>query len=187
MRATLSFAGRVEHLKPQVLPVRIGGFGGAEGLADYIRAHNVTHLIDATHPFAAQMSRNALSAAAATEIPLAALTRPAWSAMKGDLWRYVPNIAAAVAAQDASVAAEKAAAAAQLEVTSVEDKIKSQPPSPPPPTSTASVKSAAANSARYSVWRLIAMCLVTICTINAQKFITEGEEVFHQRSRFTPI
>lgn len=94
----LSYAGRVAHPKAQPVPTRIGGFGGAAGLADYLHAEGITHLVDATHPFAAQMSGNALTAAAATGIPLIALTRPAWTAQPGDDWRHVADIAAAVAA-----------------------------------------------------------------------------------------
>ncbi|WP_112310144.1 cobalt-precorrin-6A reductase [Pseudogemmobacter bohemicus] len=95
--ATLSYAGRVESPRAQPVPVRTGGFGGGEGLADWIRAHRVTHLIDATHPFAAQMSRNAHAAAALTGIPLLRLMRPAWTPGPGDDWTSLPDLAAAVA------------------------------------------------------------------------------------------
>lgn len=98
VRATLSFAGRVERVKPQPLPVRIGGFGGVDGLVRYLVDHGVTHLIDATHPFAAQMSTNAVEAARRTGIPLIALTRLSWQPELGDCWWQVPDISAAVAA-----------------------------------------------------------------------------------------
>ncbi len=62
--ATISYAGRVDRPKAQPLPTRMGGFGGVDGLAAYIRTNNVTHLVDATHPFAAQMSGNAVAAGA---------------------------------------------------------------------------------------------------------------------------
>ncbi|MFD1913154.1 cobalt-precorrin-6A reductase [Halodurantibacterium flavum] len=97
-RATLSYAGRVERPKPQPIPTRTGGFGGVEGLAAYLRDNAVTHLVDATHPFAAQMSRNAVAAAQDTGVPLIALTRPPWRAQAGDDWRTAPDIPAAVAA-----------------------------------------------------------------------------------------
>ncbi|SDC37349.1 cobalt-precorrin-6A reductase [Ruegeria marina] len=100
LNATYSYAGRVEDPRAQPIPTRVGGFGGILGLADYIRANNVTHVIDATHPFAAQMSANACAACARTGTPLAALTRPAWVAGSGDDWRHVPDIAGAVAALD---------------------------------------------------------------------------------------
>lgn len=99
-RAVLSYAGRVASPKPQPVPVRTGGFGGAEGLARHLTAGGVTHLIDATHPFAATMSRNAVAAAEATGIPLAALVRPAWQAGPGDRWQEVPDLAGAIAALD---------------------------------------------------------------------------------------
>lgn len=96
----LSYAGRTERPRPQPVPVRIGGFGGVDGLAAYLREHRITHLVDATHPFAATMSGNAVAAAAAAAIPLLALTRPAWTPRPGDCWQHVPDIPAAVAALD---------------------------------------------------------------------------------------
>ena len=89
--ATLSYAGRVERTKPQPLPKRIGGYGGAQGLAAYLRAENVTHVIDATHPFASQMSVNAINACRETGTQLCALTRPAWESVDGDQWHRVPR------------------------------------------------------------------------------------------------
>lgn len=94
--AVYSYAGRVETPRPQPLPVRVGGFGGPEGLAHYIRENAITHVVDATHPFAAQMSRNAIEACHATQVPLAALTRAAWKPQPGDVWHRVPDITAAV-------------------------------------------------------------------------------------------
>lgn len=98
LRAVLSYAGRVATPRAQPVPVRIGGFGGVAGLAAYLRTHAVTHLVDATHPFAAQMSANAVTAAAATGVPLIALTRPAWTPVAGDIWQPVPDLAGAVTA-----------------------------------------------------------------------------------------
>lgn len=97
-RATLSYAGRVDRLKPQPLPVRVGGFGGAEGLARYLRDHAVTHLVDATHPFAATISANAVAAARQAAVAHIALTRPAWAAASDDRWQHVADVDAAVAA-----------------------------------------------------------------------------------------
>ncbi|MEO1679327.1 MAG: cobalt-precorrin-6A reductase [Pseudomonadota bacterium] len=96
--ATLSYAGRVERPRPQPIPRRIGGFGGADGLAHWLVEKGITHLVDATHPFASQMSRNAVDAATRTGVPLAALTRPPWAPCPGDTWQRVPDIAGAVAA-----------------------------------------------------------------------------------------
>lgn len=96
--AVLSYAGRVSRPRDQPVPVRVGGFGGAAGLAAWLRAEGVTHVVDATHPFAAGMSANAATACAAEGVPLVALTRPAWLPQPGDDWRRVPDVAGAVAA-----------------------------------------------------------------------------------------
>lgn len=97
---TVSLAGRVARPKPLPCPVRIGGFGGIEGLRDYLRKHAITHVVDATHPFAAQMSRNAARACDTESVPLIALTRAPWRAQTGDHWSRVPDMEGAVAALD---------------------------------------------------------------------------------------
>ncbi|TKW76767.1 MAG: cobalt-precorrin-6A reductase [Bradyrhizobium icense] len=96
--AIYSYGGRTRAPTDQPLPTRIGGFGGAVGLADYIRREGITHVIDATHPFAAEMSRNAVVACAATETPLIALERAPWAKATGDNWIDVTDITSAVAA-----------------------------------------------------------------------------------------
>lgn len=96
--AVFSYAGRTEAPLAQPLPVRVGGFGGVAGLADYLRHEGIGRVVDATHPFAAQMSRNAVAACAQAGIPLIALERPVWTAGPSDDWHAVPDIAAAVAA-----------------------------------------------------------------------------------------
>ena len=96
--AVYSYAGRTEAPVAQPLPVRVGGFGGVDGLASYLATEGTTHLIDATHPFAAQISRNAVNACAATETPLIALEREPWQAQEGDRWTHVPDLAGATAA-----------------------------------------------------------------------------------------
>jgi precorrin-6A/cobalt-precorrin-6A reductase len=96
--AVYSYAGRTEAPVAQPLPVRVGGFGGVEGLAAYLKAEAVTRLIDATHPFAARMSRNAVVACAAAGVPLIALEREPWQAAPGDHWSHVPDLAGAVTA-----------------------------------------------------------------------------------------
>ncbi len=98
LNAVFSYAGRVETPREQPVPVRIGGFGGVQGLAAYLRAERITHVIDATHPFAAQMSRNAVAACAETGVPLVALCRPPWQRQTEDQWTIVPDIPGAVAA-----------------------------------------------------------------------------------------
>ena len=95
---TLSLAGRT--LSPNLPPVaiRIGGFGGAAGLADYLRTHNVGLLIDATHPFAERISANATIAAETAGVALIALERPAWQPLPGDRWTRVRSLEAAATA-----------------------------------------------------------------------------------------
>jgi precorrin-6A/cobalt-precorrin-6A reductase len=96
--AIYSYAGRTQIPLGHSLPTRIGGFGGAAGLADYIREQRITHVVDATHPFAAEMSRHAVEACAAASVPLVALERAPWTRVAGDNWIEVADIDAAVAA-----------------------------------------------------------------------------------------
>ncbi len=96
--AVYSYGGRTRAPADQPLPTRIGGFGGVRGLTDYIRAEAITHVIDATHPFAAEMSRNAIEACAETGTPLIALERAPWAQASGDNWIEVPDVNAAVVA-----------------------------------------------------------------------------------------
>lgn len=78
--------------------VRVGGYGGPEGLATYIRAEGISLLVDATHPYAARMSHNAATAARLAGIPCWALRRPGWHPQGGDNWREVKDWAALTAA-----------------------------------------------------------------------------------------
>ena len=94
----LSFAGRTKALRPPQIPYRTGGFGGVDGLQAYLDAERIDVLVDATHPFAEQMSRHAAIAAARAKIPLIVLSRPAWVAQPGDHWIDVADMAAAAAA-----------------------------------------------------------------------------------------
>ncbi|RAJ46169.1 precorrin-6A/cobalt-precorrin-6A reductase [Kitasatospora sp. SolWspMP-SS2h] len=98
LRVTSSLAGRVARPRLPVGEVRIGGFGGPSGLAAWLRAHAVDALLDATHPFAERISRNAALAAAETGTPLLALRRPGWDPQDGDRWHPVPSLAAAAQA-----------------------------------------------------------------------------------------
>lgn len=97
-RAVLSYAGRTESPRAQPVPVRVGGFGGVAGLVDYLEREGVTHLVDATHPFAATMSAHAVAAAQSARVAHVRLTRPAWEESPGDRWTHVADIAAAVEA-----------------------------------------------------------------------------------------
>ncbi|MER9054719.1 cobalt-precorrin-6A reductase [Mesorhizobium sp. M0904] len=94
----LSLAGRTENPAAQGVPVRVGGFGGAGGLAAYLRQNKIDLLIDATHPYAAQISANAAEAARMTGVPIVALRRPGWEAVEGDRWTLVDTVASAVTA-----------------------------------------------------------------------------------------
>jgi precorrin-6A/cobalt-precorrin-6A reductase len=96
--AVYSYGGRTRAPADQPLPTRIGGFGGVSGLADYIRRESITHVIDATHPFAAEMSRNAVEACEQTGTPLIALERAPWAKAPGDNWFEVADVNAAVTA-----------------------------------------------------------------------------------------
>ena len=98
LAAVYSYAGRTEAPMGQPVHMRVGGFGGVEGLQAYLKTEGITHVIDATHPFAAQMSTNAVAACEAEGVPLIALERAPWVAGEGDRWTHVPDLPAAVAA-----------------------------------------------------------------------------------------
>jgi precorrin-6A/cobalt-precorrin-6A reductase len=92
-----SFAGVTEN---PVLPegeIRVGGFGGEDGLYDYLKAEGFAALADATHPFAAQISRHGFNAAKRAGIPYLRLERAAWMPLPADNWISVPDTESAVA------------------------------------------------------------------------------------------
>jgi precorrin-6A/cobalt-precorrin-6A reductase len=95
VRVTTSLAGRVSRPGALAGDVRVGGFGGAEGLAEWLREQRVDALVDATHPFAGTITANAARAAAATGVPAVVLRRPGWRPAPGDHWHPVPSLAAA--------------------------------------------------------------------------------------------
>jgi len=90
-----SLAGRTQTPHRPLGQVRIGGFGGSEGLASYIRREAVTHLINATHPYAVRISANASAAAGSCGIPLLRLLRKPWQRDRADIWLNVPTLEAA--------------------------------------------------------------------------------------------
>lgn len=92
LRVTNSLAGRVAAPRLPPGEVRVGGFGGADGLAAWLREHEVDALIDATHPFAGTISFNAARAAATAHVPLLALRRPGWVPVAGDDWREADSL-----------------------------------------------------------------------------------------------
>lgn len=96
LSTTVSLAGRTA--RPRQLPgqVRVGGFGGAEGLARYLIEHRIDILVDATHPFAARISTHAVAAAERSGVPLVTLARPQWERVAGDRWLDARDVAHAV-------------------------------------------------------------------------------------------
>ena len=96
--ATLSLAGRTSAPSPQPIATRVGGFGGTEGLARFLSEQQIDSMIDATHPYAARISANAVAACHKAGVPLASLVRPAWAPQPGDAWQNVPTAVAAALA-----------------------------------------------------------------------------------------
>ena len=96
--AILSLAGRTSAPKSQPIATRIGGFGGVDGLIHFLSDQTIDAVIDATHPYADQMSSNAVLACARAGTPLASLVRPPWAPRAGDRWQIVPSTAAAALA-----------------------------------------------------------------------------------------
>jgi precorrin-6A/cobalt-precorrin-6A reductase len=94
----LSFAGRTRNPSPPPIPFRVCGFGGVAGLETYLTERKVDAVIDATHPFAVQISRNAVAACRKVGLPIAGLTRPPWRQQDDDRWTIVADIAGAVSA-----------------------------------------------------------------------------------------
>jgi precorrin-6A/cobalt-precorrin-6A reductase len=95
MTVTTALAGRTRHPGPIAGEVRIGGFGGPTGLASYLVEHAIDRLIDATHPFAVEISRTARLAAERAGVPRLLLLRPPWRRDPRDRWIEVDNLAAA--------------------------------------------------------------------------------------------
>jgi precorrin-6A/cobalt-precorrin-6A reductase len=100
--AILSYAGRTENPTPPPIPWRLGGFGGIDGLVNYLRGENIARVVDATHPFAAQISAHAVTACALAAVPLLALERPPWQRAPGDDWIDVDDLDAAAEALGAA-------------------------------------------------------------------------------------
>jgi precorrin-6A/cobalt-precorrin-6A reductase len=93
--AVLSYAGRTERPTPPPIRWRVGGFGGVDGLTKYLHDEKIARVVDATHPFAAQMSAHAIAACAIAAVPLLALERLPWPRVAGDRWIEVDDFAAA--------------------------------------------------------------------------------------------
>ena len=100
LRTLSSMAGRVSELKRPEGLVRVGGFGGVDGLASYLVKEDVGMVVDATHPFAVQISRNAELACRRLGLPLIGFIRPPWVQRKDDLWHEVVDFDEAARAVD---------------------------------------------------------------------------------------
>lgn len=87
-----SLAGRTKEPKPIAGKIRVGGFGGATGLANFIREEKIELLIDATHPFAIQISQNAKTATMETGVSFQQIMRPLWQKETGDNWFEVESL-----------------------------------------------------------------------------------------------
>ncbi|MEU5182508.1 cobalt-precorrin-6A reductase [Streptomyces longwoodensis] len=142
VRVTTSLAGRVSRPGALDGEVRTGGFGGAGGLAAWIRDEDVAAVVDATHPFAAGITANAARAAADTGRPLVVLRRPGWSPGPGDRWYDVPSLEAAAAllpslGRRAFLTTGRLGLATFAHVTDVHFVVRSvEPPEPPLPPDT---------------------------------------------------
>ncbi|MFJ4481520.1 cobalt-precorrin-6A reductase [Streptomyces longwoodensis] len=142
VRVTTSLAGRVSRPGALDGEVRTGGFGGAGGLAAWIRDQDVAAVVDATHPFAAGITANAARAAADTGRPLVVLRRPGWSPGPGDRWHDVPSLEAAAAllpslGRRAFLTTGRLGLATFAHVTDVHFVVRSvEPPEPPLPPDT---------------------------------------------------
>jgi precorrin-6A/cobalt-precorrin-6A reductase len=90
--SVLSLAGATANPAPAPIPVRIGGFGGAVGLAAYLAGERIDAVVDATHPFASRISANAVAACRATTTPLVVFSRPPWTRAPGDRWVQVATV-----------------------------------------------------------------------------------------------
>ncbi len=99
---TTSLAGRTRRPAPLPGAVRIGGFGGIDGLVAHLRAEPVAAVVDATHPFAARMPHHVAAACSTAGVPRLRLLRPGWTAGPGDRWQRVPSLDAAAASVVAS-------------------------------------------------------------------------------------
>jgi precorrin-6A/cobalt-precorrin-6A reductase len=97
-KATLSLAGRTSSPRLQPLPTRTGGFGGATGLSRFLVDQAIAAVVDATHPYAAQISANAVAACGESNVPLISIVRPPWTAEPDDRWQTVASTEGAVAA-----------------------------------------------------------------------------------------
>jgi len=136
MDVVTSVAGRTA---PPRLPgrVRVGGFGGAAGLEEFLRREAVDAVVDATHPFAARISAHAAAACAAAAVPRLMLLRPEWQPVTGDCWIEAADMDDAAArlpglGRRALLAVGRQELAAFAAVTGVEFVVRLLAEAPPP-------------------------------------------------------
>lgn len=97
LHVTSSLAGRVQHLALPAGEVRVGGFGGADGLTEWLRRERIDAVVDATHPFARTITENAVLATERAGVPVLILRRAEWEPAAGDDWRPVSSLEHAAA------------------------------------------------------------------------------------------
>ncbi|MGW7264067.1 cobalt-precorrin-6A reductase [Streptomyces sp. NPDC054842] len=142
VRVTTSLAGRVSRPGALDGEVRVGGFGGADGLAAWLREHRADAVADATHPFAAGITANAARAAAATGVPAVVLRRPGWTPGPGDVWHPVASLPEAAEVlprlgRRVFLTTGRLGLAAFAELTALHFLVRSvEPPGPPMPPRT---------------------------------------------------
>ena len=90
-KVVASLAGATRHPEPLPVPTRIGGFGGEDGFRSYVADHGITAVVDATHPFAEQITNRTARVCAALSLPYCQLLRPEWDAAQGDTWTTVAS------------------------------------------------------------------------------------------------
>lgn len=96
VHVTTSLAGRTQFPLAVVGETRVGGFGGSDGAVSWLREHRTDAVVDATHPYAARMSINAVTACAAVGVPLVRYEVPSWrEAPEAADWTWVPDHQAA--------------------------------------------------------------------------------------------
>jgi precorrin-6A/cobalt-precorrin-6A reductase len=98
LEVVTSLAGRTQRFRPPPGRFRVGGFGGVDGLAAYLREQGIDVVVDATHPFAATMADHAFLACEETGRPRLKIVRPPWREKQGDRWISVPDVCSAAAA-----------------------------------------------------------------------------------------
>lgn len=101
LRVISSLAGRVTRPRAPVGEVRVGGFGGPDAMADWVRHNDIDAIIDATHPFAARITATAAGVADRTGVPLLVLREPGWAPAAGDRWHWAESVSQAADLADA--------------------------------------------------------------------------------------